>query len=291
MHGNCGIPVSCLLLSFCSSNSKIPEAHCKPLKKRFIMLGLALVLGAIVGSFLNVVIARLPANESIIFPASKCPRCQTEIRWYDNIPLVSFILLRAQCRQCQAAISWQYPVVELAMALLSAALFNKFGLSAAFAIYFVFCAALLAVIFIDLQHQIIPDSISLPGIVVGFIAAFFNPLVTWQQAGLGALLGGGALYAVAAGYFLITKRDGMGGGDIKLLAMIGAFLGWQSLPFVIFSSSLLGSIAGIGAMLKQKMGGKTVLPFGPFLSLAALIFLFFQIKIYQAFEWYMAFMG
>lgn len=255
------------------------------------MLVLALMLGAIVGSFLNVVIARLPSNESIIFPSSKCPHCQAGIRWYDNIPLLSFILLGAKCRHCRAMISWQYPVVELAMALLSAALFKKFGLSVPCALYFVFCAALLAVIFIDLHHQIIPDSISLPGIIIGFGAAFINPLITWQQAGLGVLLGGGALYAVAAGYFLITKRDGMGGGDIKLLAMIGAFLGWQSLPFVIFASSLLGSIAGIGAMLKQKRGGKTVLPFGPFLSLAALVFLFFQVQINQAFEWYLSFMG
>lgn len=253
------------------------------------MLILVMLFGAVVGSFLNVVILRLPnPEESIVFPASRCPQCHAPIRWYDNIPIISFLLLKRKCRHCGAAISWQYPLVELAMLLLAAALFQRFGLTLAFPIYFVFCAALLAVIFIDMRHQIIPDTISLPGIVLGFAAAFINPWVTWQEAGLGLLFGGGALYAVAAGYYLLTKREGMGGGDIKLLAMIGAFLGWQCLPFVIFGSSLLGSIAGIGAMVHQKKGGKTVIPYGPFLSLAALFYLFFQEKINLALQWYMA---
>jgi leader peptidase (prepilin peptidase)/N-methyltransferase len=252
---------------------------------------LSFFFGAAVGSFLNVVIARLPAGESIVFPASRCPKCHAPIRWFDNIPLLSFILLRRQCRRCGAAISWQYPLVELAMALLTLALYKKFGLSAAFAIYFLFTGALLAIIFIDLRHQIIPDSISLPGILIGFFASFLNPLVTWQQAGLGLLLGGGVLYGIAAAYYLLAKREGMGGGDIKLLAMIGAFLGWQCLPFVIFGSSLLGSVVGIGAMLYQKKGGKTVIPFGPFLSLAGLLYLFFVSEINRFLQWYLHYAG
>lgn len=239
-----------------------------------------LLLGAIVGSFLNVVIIRLPqSGASVVFPASHCPGCQSRLRWYDNIPVFSFIFLRGRCHFCKMPISWQYPLVELMMAAMSYALFYHFAFSLLFGIYFVFCAALLAIIFIDFHHQIIPDAISLPGIVAGFAVSFVNPLVTWQSSALGILLGGGILYAIAAGYYLFAKREGMGGGDIKLLAMIGAFLGWQSLPFVIFSSSVLGSVVGIGAMLKQKKGGKTVIPYGPFLSIAAITFLFYQQEI------------
>ena len=162
------------------------------------------------------------------------------------------------------------------MALLSVALFFKFGFTFAMPIYFVFTAALLVVIVIDFYHKIIPDVISLPGIVIGFLCSFFNPVVTWQQSGIGLLIGGGVLYAIAAGYYLFTKREGMGGGDIKLLAMIGAFLGWQSLPFVVFGSSIIGAVVGIGAMAKQKKGGKTMIPYGPFLSIAALLYMFYR---------------
>jgi leader peptidase (prepilin peptidase)/N-methyltransferase len=242
-----------------------------------IIIVFTLLIGAIVGSFLNVVIARLPAeNESIVFPASRCPKCLKPITWYDNIPILSFILLKGKCRHCGAVISWQYPLVELIMALLSLALLFKFGFTPALPIYFVFSGALLAIIFIDFYHKIIPDSISLPGIVIGFACSFINPTVTWQQSGLGLLIGGGVLYAVAAGYYLFTKREGMGGGDIKLLAMIGGFLGWQSLPFVVFGSSILGALVGIGAMAKQKKGGKTMIPYGPFLSIAALLYMFYR---------------
>ncbi len=241
---------------------------------------LALLLGALVGSFLNVVILRLPdENGSIVLPPSHCPHCQTPLHWYENIPVFSFLFLAGRCRSCRVSISWQYPLVESAMALLSLGLYHRFGLSLAFGIYFLFVAALLVVIFIDLRHQLIPDVISLPGIVIGFAVSFINPFVSWQDAGLGLLIGGGLLYSIALGYYLFTKRVGMGGGDIKLLAMIGAFLGWQSLPFVVFSSSLLGSIVGIGAMFKQKKGGKTMIPYGPFLSVSALIYLFFRERI------------
>ena len=242
-----------------------------------IIIVFSLVLGAVVGSFLNVVITRLPAeNESIVFPASRCPKCLKPIKWHDNIPIVSFILLKKKCRNCEAQISWQYPIVEFTMALLSLALLFKFGFTYALPIYFVFTAALLVIIVIDFYHKIIPDIISLPGIVIGFACSFINPVITWQQSGIGLLIGGGVLYAVAAGYYLFTKREGMGGGDIKLLAMIGAFLGWQSLPFVVFGSSILGALVGIGAMAKQKKGGKTMIPYGPFLSIAALLYMFYR---------------
>lgn len=236
--------------------------------------------GAIVGSFLNVVILRLPTGErSLVFPPSRCPQCETHIRWYDNIPILSFFCLLGKCRYCKTKISFQYPLVELATALLSLALYTKFGLSFEYFFYFLFVGSLLAIIFIDIAHQIIPDIISLPGIVIGFAGSFFCDVVTWQQSGLGILLGGGVLFAIAEGYYFLTKRDGMGGGDIKLLAMIGGFLGWQSLLFVIFTSSLTGSVIGIVAMFSQKKGGQTRIPFGPFLGFSAMVFLFFQTEI------------
>jgi leader peptidase (prepilin peptidase)/N-methyltransferase len=242
-----------------------------------IIIVFSCILGAVVGSFLNVVILRLPAEgESIVFPASRCPKCLQSLKWYDNIPIISFMLLQKKCRYCGAPISWQYPLVELAMALLALALVFKFGFTPALPIYFVFTAALLVVIVIDFYHKIIPDVISLPGIAIGFACSFINPVITWQQSGIGLLVGGGVLYAVAAGYYLFTRREGMGGGDIKLLAMIGAFLGWQSLPFVVFGSSILGAVVGLGAMAKQKKGGKTMIPYGPFLSIAALLYMFYR---------------
>ncbi len=248
---------------------------------------LATIFGALVGSFLNVVILRLPAEgESIVFPASHCPKCQTPLHWYENIPVFSFLILRGRCRSCHNSISWQYPLVESAMAALSYAIFMLVGASPLFLIYFVFCAALLVIILIDFYHQIIPDVISLPGIILGFAAAFINPLLTWQDSGLGIIIGGGTFYLIAAGYYLIAKRAGMGGGDIKLLAMIGAFLGWQSLPFVIFASALLGSIIGIFAMIEQKKGGKTVIPYGPFLAAASIIYVFFSQEILYFFTKY-----
>ena len=245
------------------------------------------LFGALVGSFLNVVILRLPQEgESIVFPPSHCPQCQALIRWYDNLPILSFVLLAGRCRRCRQPISWQYPIVEFLMALLSLALYRTFDLGPAFLIYFVFCAALLAIIFIDLHHQIIPDVISLPGIVLGFAASFVLPDLSWQDSLLGLLLGGGIFYAIAGGYYLLTRRAGMGGGDIKFLAMIGAFQGWQALPFVIFASALLGSLIGIGAMIEQKRGGKTVIPYGPFLAVASLGYLFFSKEIWWLAERY-----
>ena len=250
----------------------------------YLLLGSALVLGAVVGSFLNVVIARLPAwmdgaEESIIWPASRCPKCKTPIAWYDNIPVVSFLLLGGRCRACREKISRRYPLVEVMMALLAWGLLWRFGLSWEWLVYFIFSAALLAVFFIDLDHQLIPDLISLPGIVLGFAASFVVGEVDWISSGLGLLLGGGVFYLVALGYYLVTRREGMGGGDIKLLAMLGAFLGWQSLPFIILASSLLGLVVGIGAMIRQGKGGRSVIPFGPFLITAAWLWLFFPKQV------------
>lgn len=256
-----------------------------------LMLGFALFFGAAVGSFLNVVILRLPRQDvSIAFPPSHCPLCQHPLSWWENIPLLSYLMLRGRCRNCQASISWMYPLVEAAMAVFSALLFLHYGPSVEYGRLFVFFAALLVIIFIDIHHQIIPDRISLPGIVLGFATSFFSEHITWQQSGLGLLLGGGVLYLVAWTYFTLAKRDGVGGGDIKLLAMIGAFLGWQSLLYVVFSSSLSGSIVGIIAMVRQGKGGKTRIPFGPFLAFGAMTWVLFQEQIVTLWQLYLGLM-
>ncbi|MFT5697630.1 MAG: leader peptidase (prepilin peptidase)/N-methyltransferase [Desulforhopalus sp.] len=253
-----------------------------------LVVTFAALFGAVVGSFLNVVILRLPnEGESIAFPASHCPICKTPLHWYENIPLLSYIFLFGKCGHCKTGISIQYPLVELTMAGISAALMFRYGISFEFFSLFVFCAALLVIIVIDIHHQIIPDVISLPGIAAGLIFSFFSTTLTWQSSLIGIAIGGGVLYSIALAYFLIRKIDGMGGGDIKLLAMIGAWLGWQSLPFVIFASSLSGTIVGLIAMGYQKKGGRTRIPFGPFLSIAALIFIFFSEKILYFFQLYL----
>jgi len=251
------------------------------------LLLLAGLFGAIVGSFLNVVILRLPDQEqSIVFPASHCPKCQASLSWYENIPILSYIFLRGKCRHCSSTISCQYPLVELMMALLTVALVHTFSLSPATGGYFLFCAALLVIIFIDIHHQIIPDVISLPGIILGVLFSLVSDTVSWQNSLIGVALGGGVLYAIALFYYLLRKVDGMGGGDIKLLAMIGAWLGWQSLPFVILVSSLSGTIVGLIAMTSQKKGGQTRIPFGPFLSGAALLYTFYSGKILYFYHLY-----
>lgn len=233
------------------------------------------IFGAIVGSFLNVCIHRLPRSESIVLPRSRCPSCGTGIRALDNIPLLSYLLLRGRCRSCGASISPVYPAVELLTAVLSLVLFRKFGLSLPFLAAFTFSSALVVITFIDLEHQIIPDVISLPGIPIFALCGIFIMGLTFLDSAIGILLGGGSLYLVAKGYELLKKQEGMGGGDIKLLAMIGGFLGWKSLLFVILVSSLLGAFVGISVMLWKRGNLKDAIPFGPFLSAAAILHIFY----------------
>jgi len=232
------------------------------------------VAGAAVGSFLNVLICRIPEDKSIVFPASHCPKCQHPIRFYDNIPIISYLVLRGKCRDCHEKISLRYPLVEAMTAAFSLLLFWKFGISLQYLFSFIFVAALIVITFIDFDHQIIPDVISLPGIPFFCIGAiFFMGLTVWESL-LGILIGGGCLFAIAFGYEVITKREGMGGGDIKLLAMLGAFLGWKSLFFILFVSSLLGAVIGITLMVIKGENMKYAVPFGPFLSVAAVAYLF-----------------
>jgi leader peptidase (prepilin peptidase) / N-methyltransferase len=246
----------------------------------------AFLFGACIGSFLNVCIYRIPEGKSIVYPPSACPKCGYTIRFYDNVPILSYVLLRGRCRRCRTPIPLRYPLVEMIAGIAALALFVKFGLTWTTAIYFLFVAVLLVITFIDLDHQIIPDSLSLPGIPIFFLLGFFVPFISWRDALIGILAGGGILYAVAAGYQLITGRDGMGGGDIKLLAMIGALIGWQGVLFTIFFSSISGTIVGL--LLTLPAGGslKRRLPFGPFLAAGAIAYIFLGTELIQ---WYLGF--
>jgi leader peptidase (prepilin peptidase)/N-methyltransferase len=248
----------------------------------------AFVFGMVVGSFLNVCICRMPKDESIVSPPSHCPHCSYQIRWYDNIPLVSYLLLRGKCRGCGAHISIRYPLVELLNGVLTLLLFLHFGPTLAFAALFLFCSALVVITFIDIEHQIIPDEISLPGIVVGFVLSFFMKGHTWLNSLLGILLGGGTLLLIAYSYQRLTGKEGMGGGDIKLLAMMGAFLGWKAVLFIIFASSLIGSLIGVSIMLFQKKDSKLAIPFGPYLAFGAVLYIFYGRPLIR---WYLGLSG
>lgn len=236
---------------------------------------LAGLFGAAIGSFLNVCIYRIPAEESIVRPASRCPQCKSPIRCYDNIPILSWMILKGKCRDCGEEIPARYAIVEALTALVSIVLFLKFGPTMMFISAFTFSAALIVITFIDLDHQIIPDAISLPGIPIFFLAAVFFMGLSWKDSLIGILLGGGILYLIAFSYYLFTRREGMGGGDIKLLAMLGAFLGWKSLLFILLVSSFLGAIAGITLMALKGANLKYAVPFGPFLAIAAFAYIFY----------------
>jgi leader peptidase (prepilin peptidase) / N-methyltransferase len=253
-----------------------------------IIVFLVFFVGCCLGSFLNVCIYRLPRDLSIILPGSHCPRCQTPIRFYDNIPLVSYLLLGGKCRKCQDKISWGYPLVEALTGVLAVALYTRFGLTLHFFPFFALTAALIVITFIDLEHRIIPDIISLPGIVIGAGIAIWAPWITLQDSLIGALIGGGSLFVVAIIYEKVTKREGMGMGDVKLLAMIGAWLGWEAVLFTIFLASLTGTIIGGIAMLVHKQGRHYALPFGPFLAFAAIAYIFWGTAIL---DWYLGFRG
>jgi len=234
----------------------------------------AFFFGSMVGSFLNVCIHRIPGGESIAFPASHCPRCKAPIKPYDNVPILSYLLLRGRCRNCSSEISRRYPLVELLGGLAAFGALHAFGPSPEALLMFAFLAALIVITFIDLDHQIIPNVISLPGILVGFAAALVLGTPSWRDSAIGILLGGGILWAIAEGYYRLTGREGMGGGDVKLLAMIGAFLGWRSIPVTLMFASLTGTVIGIALMFFRGGDRRTAIPFGPFLAAGAVVALF-----------------
>ena len=256
------------------------------------------IFGSIVGSFLNVCIHRMPKGESVVWPRSHCPKCQKRIPGYDNIPFISFILLRAKCRFCGERISWRYPLVELLTAILMVALLNRFGLNYAFFLYMVMVWGLIIATFVDIDQRIIPDEVSVGGMIIGFIMVSitgftFSPLrfsfLPMLRSALGMIIGGGIIYSTGVLfdliYFKILKHpaingetESMGGGDVKLLAMIGAFMGWKLAMFAFFLAPFLGISFGIINLVSKK---DHTIPYGPFLSLGALLGLFWGNRILQ----------
>jgi leader peptidase (prepilin peptidase)/N-methyltransferase len=245
---------------------------------------IAFVFGAVVGSFLNVCIHRLPKHESVVWPASHCPSCASSIAVYDNIPILSYLFLGGRCRTCRALISPRYPIVELANGVGYGLILWQFGLGWPSAAYALLFSALLVISAIDLSHQIIPDRITLPGIVLGLLCASMILPVGLLDSVLGVLLGGGLLWVLAWASPYLFGKEGMGGGDIKLLAMIGAFLGWKPVLLTIMVGALVGSVMGLGLIGLKVMRRDQYIPFGPFLALGAVVSLFFYRELLS---WYL----
>jgi len=235
----------------------------------------AVIFGLCIGSFINVCIHRIPLKQSIVSPGSRCPKCEAPIRFYDNLPVISFLWLRGKCRYCSVRISARYPMVEILSGAFAFLFFQKYGISIEGLIWYGFTTVLLLITYIDLDHQIIPDIITLPGIPIAFLASLFLSQISWLESVLGILIGGGSLYLVAVTYSLLMKKEGMGGGDIKLLALIGALIGWKGVLFTIFLASMIGAFSGILVMFHQKKNLKLAVPFGPFLSIGAISYVFF----------------
>ena len=256
-------------------------------------------LGAVIGSFLNVVIARVPKGESVARPASRCPRCKSAIRWYDNVPILSWIVLRGRCRDCALPISPRYPMVELLVALLAVAVARQLGPTWTALGYFFFAAALVALAYIDLDTWLLPQEITYPLLLLGLVSPLWNHALLWREA----LIGGAAGYALFAAIALfgekVLKRELMGWGDVWLLAGIGAWLGWQALLPVVMLSALQGAVVGIVLLLLGKtpdgkkesetveddwVPPKNAVPYGPFLALAALEYLLAGARIVSAWD-------
>ncbi len=262
------------------------------------------IFGLLFGSFLNVCIYRLPRDESIAFPPSHCTNCSTPIKFYQNIPVISYLLLGGKCSNCKEGISIIYPVVELFTAILVTLLLYKYGVTLETFVYVLLTLSLIVISFIDLEHFIIPNVITFPGILIGLAYNFLItdwgllykvipkldlgnifyivPRIPALNSVFGLIIGGGTLLLIAYLYKLIRKREGMGMGDVKLLAMLGAFLGINGVFFIILVSSLVGSVVGIAIILMQRGNMKLALPYGPFISAAAVIFLFTGPIVYPA---------
>jgi leader peptidase (prepilin peptidase) / N-methyltransferase len=227
------------------------------------------VFGLLIGSFLNAVIHRVPRKQSIVSPGSQCPACGYALRWYDNIPVVSYVMLGARCRKCRQPISIRYPIVELITAAVFVAHYFVFGWTLLLAVRLLFAASLVALFAIDLEHKLLPDVITLPGIVIGILASVFLPPGVMESL-IGMLIGGGVLWLIGEAYFRYSGEEGMGGGDVKMLAMIGAFLGWKLVLVTLVLSSVLGSVLGLTIIAIKRGNMKYALPFGTFLALGAL---------------------
>jgi leader peptidase (prepilin peptidase)/N-methyltransferase len=237
-------------------------------------LVIAGLFGAMVGSFLNVCIHRLPKEESLVVPRSRCPACRSPIRPWDNIPLVSFILLQGRCRSCRQPISWRYPLVEALTALLFVLTVARFGTTLRSAFLLTFLCGLVVVSFIDLDHQIIPNAITLPGIPLGLVGGLLVREPPLLDRLIGTLAGAGFLYLMLFYGGVLYGQEAMGEGDLNLIALVGAFLGWKAVVVTILVACFVGSAVGLGLMAVKRLGRRQHIPFGPFLSLGAVVGLF-----------------
>jgi leader peptidase (prepilin peptidase)/N-methyltransferase len=259
-----------------------------------LWLCFAFALGAIVGSFLNVVIHRYPREESIVFPASHCGNCNAAIKPYDNVPILSYLWLRGRCRACRQPFSIRYPMVELANALFYVAIFQRTGLSIVFVPVAAIVSMTIVLIYIDAEIQILPDVIDLPGIAIGLAIGYtqfgaldsglvLSPSLT--DSLIGAVIGASFLLALAVLYKIVRKMEGMGLGDVKMIAMIGAVLGWQPLFMMLVLSSVIGALIGTVVAYYSRQGMQTALPFGVFLGFGTLVMMFFGSTLQS---WYLA---
>jgi leader peptidase (prepilin peptidase)/N-methyltransferase len=231
-------------------------------------LTFATLFGALIGSFLNVCIHRLPRGASIVWPASACPTCGRGLSWFENVPILSYAFLRGRCRTCRAPISARYPIVEALTAAMFGLAWWYYGPGPLLASRLIFGCALIVLFAIDLEHQLLPNIITIPGIAIGFLLSVINP-PGWKSSLIGIVLGGGVLFLIAEGYYRIRHEEGLGMGDVKMLAMIGAFLGWQLTLLSLMIASVAGTIIGLALIASGRGTMKYALPFGTFLSIGA----------------------
>jgi leader peptidase (prepilin peptidase)/N-methyltransferase len=246
------------------------------------------IIGAVLGSFFNVVIYRVPRGESIIRPPSACPACGTRIRAWDNVPILSYLILRGRCRHCGGRISPRYVIVEALSGLLPALLFMRFGTAPSFWVFWPLSYVLLILSFIDLDLRIIPDKVTLPGILLGLAVAPLAGLLGFWESLLGVAVGGGALYLIGLLGELVLRKESMGGGDVKLAAMLGAFLGWKMILVSLFVAFLTGAVVGVVVMFAKRDDWDHAIPFGPFIALGTVVAILWGGPVLA---WYAALLG
>jgi leader peptidase (prepilin peptidase)/N-methyltransferase len=233
-------------------------------------------VGLVVGSFLSVCIYRLPRDESVAWPASHCTTCNRALDWYENIPVMSWMVLRGRCRTCRSPIAIRYPIIELVTGVLFLGAYLAFGLTPLLPVRILFACAMVVLFAIDLEHQILPNEISLPGIAIGFLCSLLLGYPGWKSSLIGLLAGGLFPFLIAEAYLRIRGREGMGMGDFKMLAMVGAFLGWPLVWLTLMLACLLGIVIGGGTLLATRRGMATRIPFGTFIAVAALVCAYFE---------------
>lgn len=245
---------------------------------------MAFIFGTIVGSFLNVCIYRIPMGESVIYPFSHCPKCGEKIKWYDNIPIISYLILRGKCRNCGEKISVQYPLIELLTGILTAGVIWRYGVSFVSLYFLILIYVLIVVSMIDLKTMLVPVKLCYFAMVAGILLSLFVPVISFKDSILGASFGAGIILFIIETYYIFTGKEGMGYGDANIMAVIGAFLGWEKVLLTIFFASLIGSVVGIALMVLRGKNVKFALPFGPFLSAGTYITILFGDEIIK---WYL----